>query len=280
MAKKALGKGLRAIIQHPVEAPEQVINIPVDKIKVNVYQPRRNFDSERFKELVDSVREKGILNPITVRKAGEGYELIAGERRYRAAKTLKMDKILAIVKTANNEESLELALIENLQREDLNPIEEAEGYKSLMDNFGLTQQLVAQRVGKNRTTVANILRILSLPAKVKNYIEKGELSFGHAKVLLGINSAQRQIEVCQKVVNTGISVRELEKLVLLVSAKGPAKKKEIKGFSQVKKIEGQLQHALGTKVTLKDRGSKGKIEIEYYSLDDLDRILEYFKIEK
>ncbi|MEA3346864.1 MAG: ParB/RepB/Spo0J family partition protein [Candidatus Auribacterota bacterium] len=280
MTKKALGKGLGAIIQHPVEATEQVVNIPVDKIKVNVYQPRRKFDNERFKELVDSVREKGILNPVIVRKAGSGYELIAGERRYRAAKTLEMDKILAIVKTANNEESLELALIENLQREDLNPIEEAEGYKSLMDNFGLTQQLVAQRVGKNRTTVANILRILFLPTKVKSYIEKGELSFGHAKVLLGVKSSQKQIEVCQKIVKTGISVRELEKLLLLVSKKRPAKQKGRKRFSQVKKIEDQLQHVLGTKVTLKNRGSKGKIEIEYYSLDDLDRILEYFKIEK
>ncbi len=280
MAKKALGRGLGAIIQHPVEAAEQVVNIPVDKIKANVYQPRRKFDNERFRELVDSVREKGILNPVTVRKAGGGYELIAGERRYRAAKTLKMDKILAIVRTANNEESLELALIENLQREDLNPIEEAEGYKSLMDNFGLTQQLVAQRVGKNRATVANILRILSLPAKVKNYIEQGELSFGHAKVLLGVNGAQKQIEVCQKAVNSGISVRELEKLLLPELDKTPAKKKETTGFSQSKRIEDQLQHILGTKVRLKGRGSKGKIEIEYYSLSDLDRILEYFKIEQ
>ncbi|MDD5644024.1 MAG: ParB/RepB/Spo0J family partition protein [bacterium] len=282
MTKRALGKGLGAIIQHPVETLEQVVNIPVEKIKANVYQPRRKFDRERFEELVDSVKEKGILNPITVRKAGDGYELIAGERRYRAAKQLKMDKIFAIIKTANNEESLELALIENLQREDLNPIDEADGYKKLMDSFGLTQELVAQKVGKNRATVANILRLLSLPSKLRKYLENGELTLGHAKVILGIKNPQRQIETGEKAVRGGMSVRQLEEFINAKSqardAAGQKTQKEIP--SHIKHLENKLREVLKTKVKIKDRKSKGRIEIEYYSLDELDRILEFFGIEK
>ncbi len=282
MAKKALGKGLGAIIQHPVETSEQVVHIPVEKIKANVYQPRRKFDQKRFAELVDSIKEKGILNPVTVRKAGDGYELIAGERRYRAAKQLNMDKIFAIVKTANNEESLELALIENLQREDLNPVEEAEGYKKLMDSFGLTQDLVAQKVGKNRVTVANILRLLSLPVKLRKYLEDGELTPGHAKVILGIKNPQRQVETGEKAVKEGMSVRQLEEFIGEKSqVPGVAKGKTSKETpSHIKHLEDRLREALKTKVKIKDRKNKGRIEIEYYSLDELDRILEFFDVGK
>ncbi|MBN2190715.1 MAG: ParB/RepB/Spo0J family partition protein [Candidatus Aureabacteria bacterium] len=281
MAKKALGKGLGAIIQHPAETSEQVVNIPVEKIKANVYQPRRKFDQKRFEELVDSIKEKGILNPITVRKAGDGYELIAGERRYRAAKQLNMDKIFAIVKIANNEESLELALIENLQREDLNPIEEADGYKKLMDSFGLTQELVAQKVGKNRASVANILRLLSLPLKLRKYLEDGSLTLGHAKVILGIKNPQRQLETGEKAVREGMSVRQLEVFINEKAQPGIAKVKISKESpSHIKDLENRLREALKTKVKIKDRKNKGRIEIEYYSLDELDRILEFFDVEK
>jgi ParB family chromosome partitioning protein len=280
MAKKALGRGLEALIpKRPMEekkGPAQ--QIPIAKIKPNPFQPRKIFKAEDLQELTQSIKEKGVLQPIVVRKQGDLWEIIAGERRYRASQKLGFLTIPAIEVQASDVESLEIALIENLQRTDLSPLEEAEGYQRLQEEFSMTQEQIAQKVGKDRATVANALRLLRLGVEVKSLLASGALSAGHARVLAALSNPQDQRKWAERIVRDGFSVREVEKW--LQDQKGPSKKtKTAKAKdANVAKLEESLRHWLGTKVSIRTSGrQRGNITFEYYSLDDLDRILNLFR---
>jgi ParB family chromosome partitioning protein len=282
MNKKALGRGLEALIPKKLVVEEKKGSqqqIPIAKIKPNPFQPRKVFRAEDLQELVQSVKEKGVLQPIVVRKKGEGWEIIAGERRYRAAQKLGFLTIPAVEVQASDVESLEIALIENLQRADLSPLEEAEGYQRLSDEFQMTQEQIAQKVGKDRATVANSMRLLKLIPEVKSLLASNRLTAGHARVLAGIQSPQEQKKLADKIVNDGLTVRDAEKW--LQGQKGPTKKNRALGHSKdpnVVKLEEDLRRWLGTKVTIKTQGKhKGTVCLEYYSLDDMDRILGLFR---
>ena len=281
MAKKALGRGLEALIPKKLieEKKGSAQQIPLSKLKPNPYQPRKIFRAEDLQELVHSVREKGILQPILVRKKSDHWEIIAGERRYRAAQKLGILTVPAIEVTASDVESLELALIENLQRADLSILEEAEGYQRLQEAFNMTQEQIAQKVGKDRATVANAMRLLRLAPEIKNLLASDQMTAGHARVLAGLPTPQEQRKLADKIVRQGFTVRDAEKW--LQNQKGPTKK--MKGANKTKdpnlaKLEEGLRNWLGTKVTVKTLGKqKGAICFEYYSLDDLDRILNLFR---
>lgn len=276
--KRALGRGLGALIPGaPAERTTgnrpQVLQLPIEEVGRDEKQPRQHFDGARLEELAASIRAKGVVQPILVRKDGGRYRIIAGERRWRAAQLAGLREIPAIVRDASAKEAFEIALIENLQREDLNPIEEAEGYKRLIDEHGLTQELVAQRVGKDRSSVTNALRLLHLPREIKSALVDGELNMGHARALLGIGDAEAMKRAAGEVAGKKLSVRATEDLVRRLKAgKSPqAKKKE--QSAQVRSLIDQLQRTLGTKARIVDRGGKGRLELDFYSYDDLDRIL-------
>jgi ParB family chromosome partitioning protein len=281
MAKKALGRGLEALIPKRLieEKKGSAQQVPLSKIKPNPFQPRKVFRSEDLQELVQSVKERGILQPIVVRKKGDFWEIIAGERRFRAAQKLGMLTLPVIEVQASDVESLELALIENLQRADLSPLEEAEGYRRLQEEFSMTQEQIAHKVGKDRATVANAMRLLKLSPEVKAMLSSGELTAGHARVLASLPTPQEQYKWAERIVRQGFNVRDVEKW--LQDQKGPTRKG--KGNAKAKdaniaKLEENLRNWLGTKVTVKPQGrQKGTICFEYYSLDDLDRILNLFR---
>jgi ParB family transcriptional regulator, chromosome partitioning protein len=281
MAKKALGRGLEALIPKRLieERKGSAQQIPLSKLKPNPFQPRKVFKSEDLQELVQSVKEKGIIQPIVVRRRGDQWEIIAGERRYRAAQKLGLLTVPAIEIQASDVESLELALIENLQRADLSPLEEAEGYQRLQDEFQMTQEQIAQKVGKDRATVANAIRLLKLAPEVKGLLASGKITAGHARVLAALSTPQEQKKWADKIVLQGLTVRDVERW--LQGQKGPIKKSKApaKGKdANVAKLEENLRHWLGTKVTVKTQGrQKGTLCFEYYSLDDLDRILNLFR---
>ena len=281
MTKKALGKGLEALIpKKPMEERKGgVQQIPLSKIRPNPLQPRKVFRPEDLQDLVNSVREKGILQPIVVRKRAEGWEIIAGERRWRAAQKLGLLTLPAMEVQASDVESLEIALIENLQRSNLNPIEEAEGYHRLQEEFQMTQEQIAQKVGKDRATVANALRLLKLAPDVQAYLASGKLTSSHARVLAALPTLQEQKKWADKILHHGISVREVEQW--LQNQKGPTRRSKTgsKGKDpNIAKLEESLRDWLGTKVTVKTRGKqKGTVTLEYYSLDELDRILNLFR---
>jgi ParB family transcriptional regulator, chromosome partitioning protein len=281
MAKKALGRGLEALIPKKMieERKGSAQQIPLSKIKPNPYQPRKTFRAEDLQELVQSVKEKGILQPIIVRRKADQWEIIAGERRYRAAQKLGMLTIPAIEMQASDVESLELALIENLQRADLSPLEEAEGYQRLQEAFNMTQEQIAQKVGKDRATVANAIRLLRLSPDVKGLLASGELTAGHARVLAALPTPLEQRRLANKIVHQGFTVRDAEQW--LQNQKGPVKKARSNGKVKdpnIAKLEEGLRNWLGTKVTLKPQGKeRGAVCFEYYSLDDLDRILNLFR---
>jgi ParB family chromosome partitioning protein len=281
MAKKALGRGLEALIPKRLieEKKGSAQQVPVSRIKPNPFQPRKVFRPEELQELVQSIKERGILQPIVVRKKGDLWEIIAGERRYRAAQKLGMLTIPVIEVQASDVESLELALIENLQRADLSPLEEAEGYRRLQEEFDMTQEQISQKVGKDRATVANAMRLLKLSPEVKSMLASGELSAGHARVLASLPTPQEQYKWAERIVRQGFNVRDVEKW--LQEQKGTTKKMKgsVKGKdANVAKLEENLRNWLGTKVTVKTQGrQKGTVCFEYYSLDDLDRILNLFR---
>ena len=281
MAKKALGRGLEALIPKRLieEKKGSAQQVPLSKIKPNPFQPRKVFRVEDLQDLVQSVKERGVLQPILVRKKGELWEIIAGERRYRAAQKLGHLTIPVIEVTASDVESLELALIENLQRSDLNPLEEAEGYRRLQDEFNMTQEQIAQKVGKDRATVANAMRLLKLSPEVKAMLASGELTAGHARVLAALPTPQEQYKWADRIVRQGFTVRDVEKW--LQNQKGPVKKSKANDKlkdANVAKLEENLRNWLGTKVIVKTQGrQKGVVYFEYYSLDDLDRILNLFR---
>jgi ParB family chromosome partitioning protein len=279
MEKKALGKGLQALLPEKktlvwkVEQDGQAVSmIALDQILPNRYQPRTTFVEAELEELAQSVKEHGVLQPIVVRRKGYGmYELIAGERRFRAAKIAGMTTIPALVRNSNDEKALAVALVENIQRQNLNPMEEAKAYSRLMGEFGLTQDLVSRSVGKDRSSIANILRLLSLPKIVQQFIESGAISLGHAKVLAGLSTAEAQLKLAQKIVSEQLSVRQIEQMI-----SGQKKDRETKSKKEephrFRSLEEQFRKRLGTKVQVKAGTRGGQVIIHYFSDDELDRI--------
>ncbi|GKX68448.1 ParB/RepB/Spo0J family partition protein [Inconstantimicrobium mannanitabidum] len=285
MAKKfGLGKGLGALIPEEIVEETKSINtyIPLNNIKTNSDQPRKYFDNEKISELAESIKQHGIIQPLLVKKEGEYYTIIAGERRWRAAKLLGVKEVPVIEMDLDDKEVLEISLIENIQRQDLNAIEEAKAYKRLISEFKLTQEQLSERIGKSRTAITNTMRLLNLDGRVQNYIIEGIISEGHGRALLALEDKEIQYKVSEKVIDEKLSVRELESLLRNINNKkeiSEDKSKEQKELNPYyKDIKDKLQNYFGTKVNINSNKNKGKIEIEYYSEDDLQRILEIIKI--
>jgi len=273
LKRSVLGKGLDALI--PAEKVGQgYVILGIDEIRPNTFQPRKDFDEEAINELAVSIQEKGIIQPIVVRKNINAYEIIVGERRWRAAQRVGLTKIPVIIKDVSDREALELALVENLQREGLNPIEEASAYGQLIEDFGLTHEEISKRIGKERSTVTNQLRLLKLPEEVREALIKGEITAGHARALLGLESPNKMKEVLEAIRKDKLSVRKTEKLVqkLLGDKQTSIKSHDIDPY--IKHLTDELKKALGTQVKIIDKGGEGKIEIEYYSKDELERLIE------
>jgi ParB family chromosome partitioning protein len=270
--KTALGKGLESLLP---EKTQEVINIDVTRIIPGDQQPRKVFKDASLQDLAASIKEKGVLQPIIVSRTGDGtFRLIAGERRWRASSLAGIRKIPAIVKDVASADSLEIALIENIQREDLNPVETAEAFHRLMKDFNLTQEELSSRVGKDRATVANYLRLLKLPEEIKTFLNDGSLSMGHARAILSIEGRPNQLEAARRIIHKGLSVRETEGLAKKWGTEGKKKTVHYKKDPQIESLQEKLIRSLGAKVRILHKGKKGKIEIEYYSLDELDRLLD------
>ncbi|MCP9472111.1 MAG: ParB/RepB/Spo0J family partition protein [Nitrospira sp.] len=278
MEKKALGKGLDALLPslpgtHPVEGGD-IQYLRVEDIVPNRYQPRQHFSPEELAELAASIHETGMLQPIMVRRKGDGiFELISGERRWRASKEAGLKTVRAIVRNCSDEEAILIALIENLQRSDLNPMEIARAYLRMMNEFGLTHEMIAKKVGCDRSSVANAVRLTNLHPEVQKLVENQALSAGHAKVILGIASPESQLEISKKVVAQGISVRETEKMVASI-LRGNRRNRRAAHDQYRLDLESKLQKKLGTKVMIQPRGKGGKIIIRYFSLEELEGIVE------
>ena len=291
MSKKfGLGKGLNALIPDEVSNninskkennKDGVALIDINLIKNNNEQPRKLFDDEKILELAESIKHNGIIQPIILRKVGNNYIIVAGERRWRAAKLIGIKEIPSIIMDLTDKQVMEISLIENIQRQDLNSIEEANAYKKLISEFNLTQEELSKRLGKSRTAITNTMRLLNLSEGVKQYLIEGVISEGHGRALLSINEANLQCEVAQKVIDDKLSVRELEKFIKYCKEKKVAKphKKENEELNPYyKDITERLQGYIGTKVNISNKNNKGKIEIEYYSYEDLQRILDIIKL--
>jgi len=278
-SNKGLGKGLGALLgdfteELPEKSAYQVL--PIYKIEPNPDQPRQDFDEEELQALADSIEIHGVIQPLTVRQMESGYyQIIAGERRWRAARLANLSEIPVIVMEADDRKVMELALIENLQRQDLNPVEEALGYQSLMEEYGLTQEDAAKRVGKSRPAVANSLRLLSLSSEVLELLRKGDLTAGHARAILTLKSEKKQLEAAKKIIALGMSVRAAETLCKNM-AKEPTPKKEVPIFAvdYVAECEKQLSKQLGRGVKIVNGKRKGKFELEFYGQDDLQKLLD------
>jgi len=301
MAKPALGRGLGALLggspiakpptaalismsatasaTPPLPAPgSEVHRVPLSRVHPCPFQPRKNFEPEALRELADSIKEQGIVQPLIVRESGGKYELIAGERRWRAAQLAGLSEVPVIVRQASDRDVLELALIENLQRENLNPLEEAQGYAQLVSQFQMTQEEVATKVGKSRAVVANSLRLLKLPAVIQSYLRESRLSVGHAKVILGLASEKQQLAAAERVLDDALNVRQTEALVLKLQSREtgstagttPAKPKD----AQVSSLENQLRERLGTRVRLRYSAGKGALEIAFFSDAEFERLLQ------
>jgi ParB family chromosome partitioning protein len=297
VAKRRLGKGIDALIQgqdiDEETRREAVVNVPIAQLRPNPEQPRKQFSEDHLAELTDSVREKGVIQPILAEEAEDGtYLIIAGERRFRAAERAGLVQVPVLPRRFSREEKLEIALIENLQREDLNPIDEAQAYRSLMESAALTQEQLAGRLGLNRSTVANALRLLRLPEDLRAEIVAGRLSAGHARAILAVDTEEGRRTLAGRIRDEALSVRQAEELAATLSAGGGTKRRREAGPTggpgaagdgggdgpvaekspELRALEERLLEALGTKVVVKGSDTKGRIEIEYYSLDDLERI--------
>ena len=285
MAKKtSLNKGLEALLGDVAESKnsekpqknvkketkEKSSEILLSQIKANQYQPRTSFDQKKLEDLAESIKKHGVIQPVLVRKDGKGFELVAGERRFRAAKLAKLKKIPVVVSNISDVQSLEIAILENIQREDLNPLEVAKGYQRLKDEFGYTQEAVAKSVGKPRSSVANSLRLLTLSPKIQDEIDKGVISEGHAKVLLSVDGVKAE-QLLMRIISENLSVRDLEKQI----TENPTQtlKKEKKSRDELN-LESALSSRIGSKVTIEDKDGKGKMVIKYYSYEELDGIIE------
>jgi ParB family chromosome partitioning protein len=280
MQKQALGKGLGALIPDLSALDDKerkalgILEIELDKIVPNEYQPRKVFDSERLKELADTIKVHGVIQPIIVHRIGSNYGLIAGERRWRAARVAGLKTIPAFVRDASKRELIEQALIENIQREDLNPLESADAYKQLQDEYKLTQEDLAKRVGKERSTITNFLRLLGLPKEIKQHLASGALNMGHAKAVLSLERHRDQLLAAGRIVKNGLSVREAEMLAARLKHPAGEKKKKAAENTEYKTVEERLRKSLGTKVNIEAKARGGRIVIQYYSAEELDRILE------
>ena len=302
MAKPVLGRGLSALLGNsestgpvstapvPVvpeepQAGESVQRVPIDRVRPCPFQPRKDFTEESILELAESIKSQGIIQPLVVRLQGDYYELIAGERRWRAAREAGLFEAPVIVREADDRTVLEMALVENPQRENLNPIEEALGFADLVREFSLTQEAVAAKVGKNRATVANAMRLLKLAPEIQNHIRHNRVSVGHAKVILGLDSHEQQTLAVDRVLRENLNVRQTEQLVTELSkgaGKGASKRGSEKNFvrdSHISELENRLQQHLGTKVLLRYRKGKGAVEIRFFNDDDLDRVLQLLGLE-
>ena len=277
MERKALGKGISALIpEKEIESikSEEILYVPLEKIRPSPLQPREDFDHQSMEELTQSIKEKGVIQPILVRRSGDSYELIAGERRFRAAKLLSLNEIPAIVKNVEDRDSLEIALIENIQRQSLNSIEEAHAYQYLIDKFKVTHERISEVLGKARVSVTNTLRLLKLPQEIQEEMKNGRISFAHGRALLEIEDLSQQRRLAGEIISKELSVRELENLIKSQRKRMP---KQRIGQGQrdpyVAVLEEELQHILATKVRISKRKKRGHIMIEFYSQEDLERIL-------
>lgn len=274
---KGLGKGLGAILKIEADNEETVREIKLKELRPNPYQPRKIFDQEALEELTQSILEHGILQPIIVRKSSiKGYEIVVGERRFRAAKEAKLETIPVVVREFSEQQMMELAILENLQREDLTPMEEASAYQLLMEKLQLTQEELAKRLGKSRPHIANHIRLLSLPPKIQELISNGTISMGHGRALLGLKRKEQMSAVVDKILKENLSVRQLEQLIQQLNehvSRETNKPKRVKDVF-IREQESFLREKFGTTVHIKQSNNKGKIEIEFFSKQDLDRILE------
>lgn len=275
MERKALGKGIGALIPEKEQRTgSEVIYIQTEQVKPNPFQPREDFDPLAIEELSLSIKEKGVIQPLLVRRKGDSYELIAGERRLRACKSLGLKEIPIIIKDVSDKDSLEYALIENIQRESLNPIEEAHAFQHLIDKFQVTQEKISEGLGKARATIANTLRLLKLPHEIQGELKKGRISFAHGRALLEVEDENRQRKLAQEVISKGLSVRELENLIKAGRPKG-ARRRIIHSQREpyIAVLEEELQNILSTKVRISKTKKRGNIFIEFYSQEDLERIM-------
>lgn len=275
---KRLGRGLDALIPSlSVQDDDKVIEVSLAQLRPNPYQPRKNFDEDSIKELAESIKQHGVIQPIIVRSVLKGYEIIAGERRFRASQYCGNSTIPAVVRSFTDQQVMEIALIENLQREDLNALEVAVAYQSLMDKFNLTQEELSLKVGKSRSHIANFVRLLSLPEEIKQYVSRGTISMGHARALAGIKETSVQKELAEETVGSEWSVRELEDAIQSLESKGnkdqkPTKQKKRDPY--IEHLEETLREQFKTTVKIKQQKDKGKIELQYYNKQDLERLLE------
>ena len=280
--KRGLGRGLEALFDESpqVQETEEITEIPLDEIRPNPYQPRKTFDNKSLKELSESIKENGVFQPIIIRKSVNGYEIIAGERRFRASKLAKKKTIPAIIRDFDEAQMMEVAVLENLQREDLTPLEEAQAYEMLQKNLGLTQAEVSKRLGKSRPYIANYLRLLTLPQKTKRLLQRGELSMGQARTLLGLKDKDSIDVFARKVVKNGITVRQPESLVAKLNEKEKKpKKKAIKKSAFIRASESQLTDKFGTSVNITEsKRGNGHLAIDFASTDELNRILDLLGI--
>lgn len=280
MAKGGLGRGFGSIINEDavmsVESVEDVLSLRLSVIEPNKNQPRRHFDADKLHSLAESIRQNGVISPIVVTKTDAGYEIVAGERRWRAAKLAGLTEIPAIVRNYSPQKLTEVALIENIQREDLNPIEEAQAYRALMEDYDLTQEQISERLGKSRSAIANSVRLLSLEDGLQKYVISGQISEGHARCVLSLEGTVLREFLIGRIIEDGLSVRQTEKLAKDLAKAGVPKpqKKTTQTDIQVELIRKSMEEKLGTKVKISHGAKKGRIEIEYYGNRDLDRLLE------
>lgn len=277
MTKKALGRGLSALLGEVETATAGLEEVPVAAIDPNPYQPRRSFPEESLRELAESIRASGLVQPVLVRRHDSRYQLVVGERRWRAARLVGLEKIPAVIRELNDREALELALAENLLREDLNPLEAARAFEVLQEKFGLSHEDIAERVGVNRSTVTNTIRLLRLPPSVQDLVADGQITYGHARALLGLETAAAQEQAARGIVNGGLSVRQVEAFVATRQT-AAAKRKPAQATKldpNTRAAVHELERTLGTRVKIVGTEKRGKIEIRYYSAEDLDRIYKW-----
>ena len=292
---RGLGRGLDALFadQAPIINPESenknkttdkegirtenaIVYININDIKPNENQPRKNFDENKIAELAASITEHGIIQPLVVRRNKSGYEIVAGERRWRASRKAELKEVPCIIRDFDDEQNMLIAIIENMQREDLNPIEEAEGLNQMIKTYGMTQEEVTKSVSKSRPYITNALRLLKLPENIQSMVTEGKLTTGHARALIPVTDQKMQLDICNRIINEGLSVRKVENLV---SKLGQPKKKPAKKVKNANTIhvENELKNLYGTRVNIKEKGKKGTIELEYYSTDELNRLIELLK---
>jgi len=280
---KRLGKGLNALLGDIDERTEEIELIPIEECRTNPYQPRKTFDKKALEELKTSIETYGIIQPLIVRKSIKGYEIVAGERRFRAAKMAELTEVPAIIKDYDDHKMMEIALLENLQREDLNVIEEAQAYKSLIEELKLTQDELSEKIGKSRSHISNTMRLLTLPKHVIKYVNDGQLTMGHARALLELKDSEKITSLVKQIIDNQLSVRQVEQLVQKWNEQKRVKKRKTARKKKdifITKQEEVLRDHLGTNVTIEKNKHKGKIEIEFYSNEELERLIQLLKVSK